>query len=62
MSDRKRCALVDYLKSFATALAKDGRLEMPLWISIHHHGTQQRIRASSMARLTRTSRTLGLIR
>jgi len=45
LSPRSRGAIVDYLKAARSEgwLANSSRLEGPLWISTHHHGTQQRM-------------------
>ena len=57
ISDRTRGALADYLKVVRSGgwLAKSDRLTGPLWISSHHHGTQQRMsQRTAMQRATRT--------
>jgi integrase len=45
LSPRSRGAIADYLKAVRSDgwLANGSRLEGPLWISTHHHGTQQRM-------------------
>jgi hypothetical protein len=45
VSDRARDAIGDYLKAARDGgwLANAERLEGPLWISTHHHGSQQRM-------------------
>ena len=45
VSPRARDASADYLKVARSDgwLANPKRLEGPLWISTHHHGTQQRM-------------------
>lgn len=45
ISPRARGAIADYLKVARSQgwLATTNRLEGPLWISTHHHGTQQRM-------------------
>ena len=56
MSDRARAALVDYLKVARSGgwLAKEDRLEGPLWISTHHIGTQQRMSQRTAMQAWRT--------
>jgi len=56
MSDRTRSALADYLKVVRSGgwLAKSDRLAGPLWISTHHHGTQQRMSQRTAMQAWRT--------
>lgn len=56
MSDRTRNALVDYLKAVRAGgwLAKGDRLQGPLWLSTHHHGSQQRMSQRTAMQAWRT--------
>ncbi len=56
MSDRTRNAMVDYLKVVRGGgwLAKEDRLQGPLWISTHHYGTQKRMSQRTAMQAWRT--------
>lgn len=56
VSDRARDAITAYLKVARSDgwLAKSDRLEGPLWISTHHHGTQKRMSQRTAMQAWRT--------
>jgi hypothetical protein len=56
MSDRTRAALVEYLDAARSGgwLVNSSRLQGPLWLSTHHHGTQQRMSQRTAMQTWRT--------